>query len=210
MNRTIDYLILFTSGLLLGIFSTKKYWETEYSRRAEEEIESVKRAYGAKTAKNSEKTEESKDSDVPDKPIFTSPNLYGGERLAENEVDYGKYYEKTEGGEDSTQVRIMEMAEKEFPRENEPPRMITEEEYYDTETSFDKMSCTLYAPNRVVVDDISREVLDDYIVGDDNLEFMCDKLPKLVYIRNESISCDLEISVETSSIEDLDALVYFK
>lgn len=217
MSKTIDYLILFSSGLILGIFSTSKYWESVYKQRSEEEIESVKNAFRSRENDKDEPepVKEFKAPEEPEKHLDAVPpalvNIYRSEVDHENEVDYGKYFDASEGSE-STKVKIIEeeAAEKEFPHENDPPRIISEEEYYETEPTFDKMCCTLYAPNRVVVDDLSREVIDDFLVGPDNIDHICDTLPKIVYVRNESIGCDLEISVEVNSIEDLDALVYFK
>ena len=101
------------------------------------------------------------------------------------------------------------LAEKEHPREDTPPYLITKEEFDETYLHFDKMSCTFYVPNRVVVDDTSREAVEDYVIGDENMDYMSETSSKIVYIRSEQIGCDMEISIEQDSIEDLDAVVYF-
>jgi len=200
------------SGLLLGIFGTKKYWENEYKLRAEEEIASVKAAYRREKDRTDDddkpkvKVQDLSERVSPVPPVAV--NLYRGTD-DEEIVDYGSYY-ASEGENNTSQVRIMEdFAEKEHPREDEPPFLISKEEFDETYPHFDKMSCTFYVPNMTVVDDISREVVDSALIGEENLQYMVEMDENFAYIRNEQISCDMEISRELCSIEELDAPVYF-
>lgn len=220
MNKTIEYLIIFASGILLGALGTQNYFKTKYEEITNEEIESVKKAFGSESNKpssNLPKKETAKE-DTGDHYLSSVPpavvNIYRSEESKDDEVDYHKYYdapEDTERGDNMTRVMMAteEMAEREFPREEYVPELITQEEYDTTEPGFDKMSCTLYVPNMVVVDDTSREVVENDILGEDNIRYLADSGQTMGYIRNESISCDMEIAVLQDSIEDTDAVVYF-
>lgn len=210
MNKTIEYLLIFASGILLGALSTRNYYKNEYEKRADEEIESVKATYSrSKPAQNEEKEEKTEEKVTENTPHIESVppkivNLYRGEVDHDAEVDYGKYYSSQERRDDDVKVYMeaQDPAEKEFPREEDGPMIIDATTYDSTEPGFDKMSCTLYVPNMTVVDDTSREVVDDDILGIDNLAYLANSGATLGYIRNTSISCDMEIAIVDESIEE--------
>lgn len=208
MSKTLDYVIIFCAGLTAGVLCTKEYWKSTYKTRAEEEIESVKHIYNVEKAKivaeavkkNNQKKDELSEGYISSAPLkprveYAEPN--------EEVVNYGEFYSKEE-------VSLEEkMARTESPKEFDEPYLISEEEYSDTNIYFDKMSCTFYVPDRVVVDDLSREAVEPEVIGEKNIEYLIQTDEPLIYIRNENLSCDLEISKQESSIEETGDQVWF-
>lgn len=205
MSKTIELLVVFSAGLAVGALSTRGYFEKKYRLRADEEIESVKHIYNENLKlrfkeEEPEKQEKSVD-DIP-KParMVTNPyeklvdsNLYST-RVDEKVTDYRKFYEH--GSDEAVYADKLEeeMAEREAPVEDTKPYLISEEDFSETMSTYDKLSCTFYVTDRIVVDDVSREVIEPDVIGEDNIEFMIKTPQNFIYIRNENISCDMEIS----------------
>lgn len=208
MNTTLKDLCTLGVGVIAGALICRKYYENKYKTIAEDAIASVKNIY---TTPKSEKSEEIKkeETEKPDSTEVKSPV---------NDVIYTKVepnrFTDYKGCWTSKDAPEREMAEKEAPREEDKrPYIITEEMYTDEEPYFEKTSCTFYVPNHVVVDDLSREVVEPGVIGEDNIEYLLKMAQngdfQIIYIRNESISVDMEISIEPISIEDSGAMVWF-
>ena len=101
------------------------------------------------------------------------------------------------------------MAKNESPTEKQKPYFITEDDYTDSEPGYDKLSCTYYVPDRVLVDDLSREVVEVDTVGEENLDFLARSTNEIMYVRNDNISCDFEVMRSIDSIEDSGAQVWY-
>lgn len=204
MSRTIDYVITFAVGLTAGAVCAKLYYESKYKALADEEIESVKEAYRdlsehkAVMEKFAEEKQEDKDDVEENEEIVRE---YIRPVKPEEPTDYHNFYKNTEKAE-------VKMAEREFPREEVRPRIITQEEYDETEPGFDKMSCTFYVPDKLIVDDLSREVVEPDIIGEENIEFMLTTNEPIICIRNELISVDMEISRDESSAVEVGDVVW--
>lgn len=210
MNKTLANLLIFTAGLAVGAGSTCFFWKKKYEARAQEEIDSVKAIYTYK------KQEPIPDPDPPKdengEAVVVSENMYKASIY--EPVDYGNFYTEKAPEDTETSPLIFNkveehMAEKESPTERVKPYLITEDEYTDTEPSFDKVSCTFYVPDHVLVDDLSREVMELEVVGDENIEFLIKSNEDIVYVRNENISCDIEISKSVTSIDESGAQVWY-
>lgn len=199
MSRTTDYIIIFVAGLTAGALCAKFYYEDKYRTLAEEEINSVKEAFKDKTlvvhvkdvSKPVEKEEHQEEEIIRE---YSAPTEVG------TATNYHDFYK----GEPILEEK---MAMKEFPREETRPRIISQEDYDGTEPDFDKMSCTFYVPDRIIVDDLSREVVEPDVIGEENIEYMIESKEPIICIRNERIAVDMEISRnETSAVETGDVV----
>lgn len=212
MSKTIEYLLIFGCGVAAGALCAQQYFDAKYKAIAEEEIASVKEVYGRKyrepepdiPKKKAEKEERVVES-VPPHDRKVADFGYSTQSRSVDATDYHKFYESKDE-EDNIEVRL---AEKEAPSESDYPYLITDDEYSDTEVSFDKISCTFYVPDQVLVDDLSREVVEPYVYGEDNVEYLVNTDKSLIYIRNEKLGCDMEISRDMNSIEESGAKVWF-
>ena len=206
MYKTIEALIIFSVGVAAGVIGTREYFKNEYRTRADEEIESVKSALKNYIPKH--KTEDEK----PDEPVTTYEKTIVRSGYSEPEstepTDYRKFYESTKEKVDYENRLEAEMAKKEAPSEETKPYLISEEEYSETMETFDKMCCTFYVPDKIVVDDLSREVIEPDILGEDNIEYMLKTNQEFIYIRNEKIGCDMEISKNYESVAETGDLVW--
>lgn len=210
MNRTLANWLIFGAGLAVGAGGTCLFWKKHFETRAQEEIDSVKAIYTYKKPEpiddpNPPKDENGENVKPPEKmyqPAETEP------------VDYGQFYKETETPQAEVTPLFInnveeEMAQKESPSERVKPYLITEEDYTDTEPGYDKISCTFYVPDRVLVDDLSREVVEPDTIGDDMIEFLIKSNEDIVYVRNENISCDIEILRNLDGIEESGAQVWY-
>ncbi len=206
MNKTLSVLIIFSVGFATGIVSTRAYFENEYRMRAEEEIDSVKKAFRSHISK-----QEKQDEKPVEQPSEYETKIVRSGYLEpepEKPTDYRKFYEKANEEAIYEDKLEEEMAKKEAPSEVTKPYLISEEDYSETMETFDKMSCTFYIPDRLVVDDLSREVVEPDILGEDNIEYMIKTNQEFIYIRNESIGCDMEISKSHESVAETGDLVW--
>ena len=214
MSKTIEYLLLFSAGVIAGVLSTRAYFKNEYRMRAEEEIQSVKEAYRRRCEKNNDDISSKTPGEKIEQIIPYEKTLvdfgYSSTKPTEPATSYTDFY-KSEPVVEAVKVDILEeeMAKKEAPSEENKPFLISEEVYSETEISFDKMSCTFYVPDKVLVDDLSRETVEVNVIGEDNLDYLVRTDEKIVYIRNENLGCDLEISRDMNSLEETGDPVWF-
>lgn len=212
MSKTIEYLLIFSAGVAAGVLGARGYFKEKYETLAKEEIDSVKEVYGRRNLRKSRDISEKKD-EKPEKVVETVPPRermmvdfgYSAASKDADNTDYRKFYEQDTNNVDLEE----EMAKKESPKENNTPYLISEDDYSDTEISYDKMSCTFYVPDQVLVDDLSREVVEQYVIGPENFEFLVKTNERMVYIRNDELACDLEISRDQNSIEENGDRVWF-
>lgn len=200
MTKTLDYVITFAVGLTAGVLCAKSYYENKYKTLAEEEIASVKAVFHEEDhPRKPEKTEnDEKYEEVIVKTGYAKPVE------AAEVTDYHTFY-KTDTVKEDIEVK---MAEREFPREEVRPRIISQADYDETELSFDKMSCTFYIPDRIVVDDLSREVVEPDLIGEENIEYLLTTDEPIICVRNERIGVDMEISKDSSSAVETGDVVW--
>lgn len=87
------------------------------------------------------------------------------------------------------------------------PYLISHEEFYNTETEWDKMSITYYEEDDVLTDEGDRPVDDiEYLIGEKHLDFFGirsggDK--NQVFVRNPNISSDYEVTRHAGSYTEI-------
>ena len=212
MSKTVDYVVAFVAGLAAGVLSTQKYWKGYYRQQAEDEIDSVKNALfkrkdNKKVVTGKEEAPKNDDSRPGSEKAMVDFG-YSDPSKVEKVTDYNKFYESTEEVVIEHTNLEVEMAKSEAPSEETKPFLISEEDFHETMESYDKMACTFYVPDRIVVDDLSREVIEPDVIGEDNIEFLIKTDQEMVYIRNDNIGCDMEISKSHDSVVETGDLIW--
>ena len=170
MNKAV---IGFFIGAIAGAAGSWLYFKKEYDRKAkklDEEIEDMKKYHEKKASEQSLKTEEKVDISE------TSEDESEEEEtpVTESDIpDYGRMFKNVE-----TMY---------------PPRVITPDEFYD-ETSYEKVTLTYYAGDRILADDDGYMVEDvENLVGNDWINRFNEYTEGVVYVRNDAHQCDYEI-----------------
>lgn len=177
MVREITCLI---AGGIIGVISTKKYFENKYEAYANEEIESVKKMY---LTKNTEKIKED------EKKKQKSEVKTGREALNKKSVlDYAAIVQK-EGYIDYSKEELKEAVDSAV-------YVITPDEFA-TEDEYETVSLTFYN-DKILANDINGEIIEDVdsIVGIDSLEHFGEYEEDCVYVRNDRLRTDYEILLD--------------
>lgn len=188
MNNKVTHLFMFVAGAVIASAATWKITKDKYEQLAQEivqkEIDSYKEHLRRKSEKMNKKPESESESGV--KVIVTKSdsetyshlvNMYNG---AESD---SLYDEKQEKGEPSTMNAPYTISYDEFG-END----------YET-------ACLTYYADKVLVEDITDEVVEDIdgTIGYDSLLHFGEYDDDMLYVRNDDLKVDYEISLSDRS-----------
>lgn len=173
MNNKVTHLFMFMAGAVIASAVTWKIAKDKYERIAQEEINSYK------------EHQRKKNENVGSVPKVTvtkmEPDEYA-QIVAEN-GSYGTAFEKYEKGEPSTM---------------NAPYTISYEEF--GEKDYETIGMTYYA-DKVLVEDITDEVVEDIdgTIGYDSLLRFGEYEEDMLYVRNDDLRIDYEISLSSRS-----------
>lgn len=172
MKEKLMVVAAFTIGLGAGILASKRFFKRKYENIADEEISSVKTAYFNAVKKEEKKTK-----------IL--------DEIDEKREEY---------------VRLVNDAystplEKEYPRETDLPYEITEEEFSETELSYDKLTLNYFVDDGVFIDpykqlDEENDVVDDPVrlIGEEGVyRLRTSDDTYVLYFRNDASGTDYEV-----------------
>lgn len=181
--------LLLILGVAIGAAATFKLAKNKYEKLAQEEIDSVKERFSdmKKTTKNEEVEEKNNDihEEVSDEPQNIVTNKY--RNLAS---DYTKSNNTVKTEPVSSEVK-----------EDEPYVINSDEfgEYDDYE-----QACLLYFSDGTLTDD-NYDLVDDidFTVGQDNVSlFEVNDIDEL-FVRNDRLKCDYEITLDHRTYADI-------
>ena len=194
MNDALKNAIIFGSGALIGSAVTFFVVKDRFEAKADEEVESVRRAYQEKMdetfgeGKSSLKGDLKGPSEIPeeDSRVHLSESKSSIARELNNKPplkDYTKYFKKEAIDEDSKSED--ELAEAERPPEDEP---YTDEE--DRQQTMDAIDYQLNGANREAI----ASDKPPYVIDKSDFELTCDHYDKisLLYYISDDILCDDE------------------
>lgn len=200
MKNKLIYFAIFAVGACIGSGVTWKLVRDKYEKLANEEIESVKKAFtkGQKDLVNElemvnqvlkshgyeaseEKEEKPPVKETREKPVVKSTN-------------YNNYTKYSSGCYEEEGVDIM--------RDEDRPYVIAPEEFGEFD-NYECVSLTYYADKRLA-DDMD-ELVDDIeaTVGYDCLDTFGDYEDDSVFVRNDRMKCDFEILLDTRKYRDV-------
>lgn len=174
MNNKVTHLFMFMAGAVIASAVTWKITKDKYEQIAQEEINSYK--------EHLRKKGEKADSGVKVIVTKAEPEVFEyAKKVAE--CKYGSMFENQEKGEPSTM---------------KAPYTISYEEF--GENDYETVGMTYYA-DKVLVEDITDEVVDDVdgTIGCDSLLRFGEYEEDMLYVRNDELQVDYEISLSSRS-----------
>lgn len=196
MSNTLSKVLIFAAGAAIGSIVTWRILKPKYERLVEEEIESVRKAFGVNEAPPEDKPTE--ESDVVD---FAELAKQADEEARRKRLqEYNDIIQREKYNSSIEREEHMSMDE---------PYVITPEEF-DEHEDYSTEFLTYYA-NGVLVKDIYDEIVPDReipeLVGRESLEHFGDYEDELVHVRNDRLKCDFEISIDTKKYIDVNSMV---
>ena len=177
MNKIL-YAVAFAAGVGTGVLISRSYFKQKYEAIADEEIDSVKEAYGVFKKEAMEVMEQI--DDIKD-----------------------KYEKRTE-----VYSPVRNAVPDDHPRDDIPdyPYEITEEEYAETELSYDKKVLQYYIDDGILFDQDENEVVmgQATLIGEDGFEKVKNADDTFaLYFRDDTYGADYEVvRVSGSFYED--------
>lgn len=206
--QTYAQLGCFMVGMAAGTVLCAKVLSARYERIAQEEIDSVKDAYTgfdheveAPTIEDAEQPSEHSYSSIEQHPdareAFTSyrgtvEKSYSGLPIREEETDE----EPDEGKEEV--VYEEELSDIDEDEDDKEIHVISEDDFYQSHSEYDKNSLTFYEGDVTLTDDQDQPIVDvDMVVGEGNLKFgVLSRDKNTVYIRNPRLGSDYEVVLD--------------
>lgn len=189
MNKIIFNAFLFTAGAVVGSLVTWKFVKDKYDRIAQEEIDSVKEMWARRMYNENEEDddciEKEEDEEDPDPDQDNYRELTRMYKQSDNEVENGR-----EGAGDE-----------EVPYIN-GPYVITPEEFGDGNYNHDMYALTYYADG-ILSNDWYEELDIDETIGEESLEHFGDHVDDVLYVRNERLNADYEITRDPRNYSDM-------
>lgn len=182
MNITWNKVLWFALGAAVGVGVSYNYFKTKYERIAQEEIDSVKRAFSEPSC-----TAEQIEDDIEDETLASVAVTHYANIIRQQE------YASEDGpvepiGEEVTGVKR--------------PYVISPEDF-DTLDDYECQSLNYYADG-VLADDMGNVVEDiDGMVGRDSLNHFGEYEDDAVHVRNDALQCDFEILRDLDNYSDV-------
>lgn len=177
MNKIL-YAVAFAAGVGTGVLISRSYFKQKYEAIADEEIDSVKEAYG----------------------VFKKEAMEVMEQIDNIKDEYEKRSERYSPARN--------VVPDDHPRDDIPdyPYEITEEDYAETELSYDKKVLQYYIDDGILFDQDENEVVmgQATLIGEDGFEKVKNADDTFaLYFRDDTYGADYEVvRVSGSFYED--------
>lgn len=184
MNKYVLVSISTLAGAVAGFFAGKFYYDKKYSKRADEEVESVKQSLGFYDVKETEDTAEKQ----PDKkPQVVTNSL--------DVAELKKYQQSVDNLKYATASTSSNSTE---------PYVIQAERYGDKD-DYETVTLNYYSEDGVVTydNDDALSKADIHRMIGDHFADAFEKTHYTVYVRNDVLACDYEILLIMGSYEDV-------
>jgi len=190
MNITLANVIFAAAGAAVGGAAVYILMKNKFKKRAEEEIESVKKKYHKAFAEKDNR----KGTPVPEE----EGTLSRSDMDALDNSPLAEYHKKMEEKETEQAKHVLEIVSK-YNNSRQPPEIIESRPYKISEEEvgnrYDELYCyKWYRDDSTLTDENDDPLLPEEIaenVGFENLDLDEDDI---IYIRNEVKQCDYEIS----------------
>lgn len=214
-----------TIGVASGFYLAKRMLDASYNEKMEAEIQRTRDHYTKTMRKEYASPQEAAEALLDDiDPEHNAHAFKGDVGLQVEKIDYTKFTLKEDDLEQSGSAigevadaieaaikeDISEKAENIFERfsdekllENRDPSkpyIITEEEFLENAPEYDQTQLTFFSGDMQLADDNRNDPIPNHsVVGAENLEHfgVGSGDPHLLYVRNEKLKADFEISLST-------------
>lgn len=189
MNNTIGNLIIFSSGVAIGVAASWKFFETKYKKISQEEIDSVKKVFSL----NKENNESTFEPDRNPENDESKENKLRGMRVKIGPVDEYAKFVKDLGYTDE---------EKGVENMHKRPYILSPDEFGEL-ANYDTESLTYYADG--VLTDESNNPIEDVgaIIVEDFADHFGEYEDDSVFVRNDDRKTDYEILRDERNFSDL-------
>lgn len=177
MKDTINKILFFTIGSALGSFVTWTIVKKKYENISNEEIKSVKETYSKMIKKKEKEYEENVKVDNEEKEY--------------EEIINEKEYTNNDF------LKIEDLSKEEIDK----PYIISYEQFEEF-SNYSSSLLTYYKDGFLT--DINNNIIDnvDEIVGEENLEHLDNSDLEVLYVRNDKLKCDYEITLDLNLFAD--------
>lgn len=202
MNKVGYFLI----GLLTGTVVTYFVMQYLWNKRLDRELESTEKYYESKIMDISKIENETKEEGGEENPLVVEVKVEKKEESEEEnlEEEFEQYTNKIKNLEygfvpSNDNDRDIHFAERESPKEDDLVYRIDGEDFFNDNADYDKISLQYYTEDHVFVDDQCEPI--DNIMHTLGLVDWPEKDSEedVIYIRNDSLGVDFEISKVYSS-----------
>lgn len=189
MNNTISNLIIFSSGVAIGVAASWKFFETKYKKISQEEIDSVKKVF----ALNKENNESTFEPDRNPENDESKENKLRGMRVKIGPVDEYAKFVKDLGYTDE---------EKGVENMHKRPYILSPDEFGEL-ANYDTESLTYYADG-VLTDESNNPIKDaGAIIVEDFADHFGEYEDDSVFVRNDGRKTDYEILRDERNFSDV-------
>lgn len=178
--------IAFVLGLGCGSFGTYIFVKKKYEQIAQEEIDSVKKAY--------------KEKNLIYCHVDTNIPSNDEENDFKRVIHHEEFWEKKNPYlNDDVKDFLTPPKDLISEYDRESPYVISPEEFASND-DYEKISYTYYNMDGIVADEMNAEVTDyEDRIGEDSLSHFGEYEDDSVYVRNDVLKCDYEILMDNSS-----------
>lgn len=210
MNKSL-YLATFIAGAAIGSAATWFYTKTKYERIAQEEIDSVKKAFSKKNDNDTEMNNAEPEPIVEERNTAYEEAKQKAEAAREkpNMMEYAtmlneeRYVdEETPKIKKTSKKKSKKIKEEEVKVVEERPYVISPDEFGEMD-DYETISLT-YFEDGVLTDDEYNIIEDiESMIGEDSLTHFGEYEDDSVFVRNDAAQCDYEILRDMRSYEDI-------
>lgn len=197
MNQKLFNVIMFATGAAIGSLVTWKVVKTKYERIIQEEVDSFKEEYARcmsrqSSAADSNDADQSEDDseDEEDEP-FDEATIRAYHEIASRYNTSGDDAEIDEEGEGDEEVPYIN-----------GPYVISPEDFGDGNYDH-SLYCLSYYADGVLANDWNEKYDLDETIGEDNIEHFGDYTEDVLYIRNERLLADYEVTRDPRNFADV-------
>ena len=195
MKKTIFNVFLFATGAAVGSLVTWRVLKTKYDRLIQEEIDSVKETFARMAKEESETKEELCEDDEEEDP---SDDEDVDPEVAAEYINLARKYARSS----TTFEKSEKEGEGDDCQPKNGPELITPEECGDG-TNGHSIYCLTYYSDGVLADDWFGTYDIEDTIGEEALEHFGDHVDDVVYVRNESLEADYEVTRDDRKYSDM-------
>lgn len=182
MNVTLNKVLWFTAGAVIGVAVSRGYFKTKYERISQEKVESMRWAFSNMHQSEPVQGDTEADTESAEEPVSIVADIISRNAYASDSVVTEPFGKEVEGVH--------------------RPYVISPDEF-DSIDDYETQSLD-YFDDGVLADNMGNVVEDiDSMVGRDSLNHFGEYEDDAVHVRNDALQCDFEILRDLRNYSDV-------